>query len=132
MIVSSFDDLETMFLIMYVPPVAYHTLLTQFTQIHLKTGERIRDFNLIFFKTLNQILEEQKPNTPIVLGCYKNEMSSNVKFAIKSSQIEDLDEAMHKGMNMEEIMIEKYVDHEIILGKVQRQMDNISLSNQGV
>jgi hypothetical protein len=39
--ISSFDDLETMFLTMYAPPVAYHTLLTQFTQIRLKKGERI-------------------------------------------------------------------------------------------
>jgi hypothetical protein len=39
--ISSFDDLEAMFLTMYAPPVAYHTLLMQFTQIHLKKGERI-------------------------------------------------------------------------------------------
>jgi hypothetical protein len=44
--IGSFDDLESMFMTMYAPPIAYHTLLTQFTQIHLKKGERIRDFNL--------------------------------------------------------------------------------------
>jgi hypothetical protein len=44
--ILSFDDLETMFMTMYAPLVSYHTLLTQFTQIHLKKGERIRYFNL--------------------------------------------------------------------------------------
>jgi hypothetical protein len=44
--IGSFDDLENMFMTMYAPPIAYHTFLTQFTQIHLKKGERIRDFNL--------------------------------------------------------------------------------------
>jgi hypothetical protein len=39
--IGSFDDLETMFLNMYAPPVAYHTLLTQFTQICLKKNEKI-------------------------------------------------------------------------------------------
>jgi hypothetical protein len=42
--IGSFDDLENMFMTMYAPPVAYHTLLTQFTQIHLKKGERIKGF----------------------------------------------------------------------------------------
>jgi hypothetical protein len=65
--ISSFYDLETMFLTMYAPPVAYNIVLTQFTQIRLKIGERIRDFNLIFFKTLNQILEEQKANALVIL-----------------------------------------------------------------
>jgi hypothetical protein len=80
--ISSFDDLEYMFLTMYAPLVAYHTFLTQFTQIHLKNGERIRDFNLRFFKTLNQIPKEQNPNAPVILRCYKNAMPSNVKFSI--------------------------------------------------
>jgi hypothetical protein len=94
--ISSFDDLENMFLTMYAPPVAYHTLLTQFTQIHLKKGERIKDFNLIFFKTLNQIPEEKQPNAPVIFGCYKNVMPSNVNYAIRSSGINDLDESIHK------------------------------------
>jgi len=54
--ISSFDDLKSMFITMYAQPIAYHTLLTQFTQIHIKKGERIMDFNLRFFNTLNQIL----------------------------------------------------------------------------
>jgi len=29
--ISSFDDLETMFMTMYAPLIAYHTLLTQLT-----------------------------------------------------------------------------------------------------
>jgi hypothetical protein len=32
---------------------------------------------------------------------------------------------------MEEIMIETNVDPEIILGKVQRKMDNLTIENQG-
>jgi hypothetical protein len=32
---------------------------------------------------------------------------------------------------MEEIMLETDVDPEIILGKVQRQMDTLAISNQG-
>jgi hypothetical protein len=76
--ISSFDDLETMFMTMYAPPIAYHTFLTQFTQIHLRKGERIKDFNLRFFKMLNQIPEEKKPNNPVILGCYKNAMPTNV------------------------------------------------------
>jgi len=53
--IGSFDDLENMFMTMYAPPISYHTLLTQFTQIHLKKQEIISDFNLRFFKNLNQI-----------------------------------------------------------------------------
>jgi hypothetical protein len=41
-----------------------------------------------------------------------------VKYAIRSSQIEDLDGATRKTMEMEEIMIEKNVEPDIILGKV--------------
>jgi hypothetical protein len=70
--IDSFDDLEAMFLNMFAPPVAYHTLLTNFTQICLKKNERIRDFNLRFNKTLNKIPEDKRPNDPVILGCYKN------------------------------------------------------------
>jgi hypothetical protein len=70
----SFDDLENIFMTIYAPPISYHTLLTQFTQIHLKKGERIRDFNLQLFKTLNQIPKSQHPNYPIIFICYKNAM----------------------------------------------------------
>jgi hypothetical protein len=48
--ISSFDDLETIFLNMYAPQLAYHIILTQFTQIHLKIGERIRDLIFFIFK----------------------------------------------------------------------------------
>jgi hypothetical protein len=57
--IDSFDDLEMMFLNMFSPPVTYHTLLTNFTQICLKKNERIRDFNFRFNKTLNKIPEEK-------------------------------------------------------------------------
>jgi hypothetical protein len=90
---------------MYAPPIAYHTLLTQFTQIHLKKGERIRYFNLQFFKTLNQIPQEKRPNDHVILGCYKNAMPANVNYAIRSSQINDLDGAIQKETKMEEFML---------------------------
>jgi hypothetical protein len=41
-----FHDSETMFMTMCAPLIEYHTLLTQFTQIRLKKGERIKYFNL--------------------------------------------------------------------------------------
>ena len=87
---------------MYAPLIAYHTLLTQLTQICLKKGERIRYFNLRFFKILNQIPQDQRPNNPVILECYKNAMPSNVKYAIRVAQIEDLDGAMRKKIEMEE------------------------------
>jgi hypothetical protein len=64
-------------------------------------------------------------------GCYKNAMPSNVKISIRVAQIEDLNGAMHKATEMEEIMLETDVDPDIILGKFQRQMDTFSISNQG-
>jgi hypothetical protein len=88
---------------MYAPLVAYHTFLTQFTQIHLKKGERIRDFNLRFFKMLNQIPEEKKPNNPVILGCYKNAMPTNVKYVIRAAQIEYLYGAMSKAMRWKKL-----------------------------
>jgi len=39
--ISTFEDLEGIFLTMYSPPKSYHTLLPKFTQIHLQKGERI-------------------------------------------------------------------------------------------
>jgi hypothetical protein len=99
--IASFDDVESMFMTMYVPPVMYHTLLTQFTQIHLKKGEKIRDFNLRFYKVLNQIPQDQRPNHPFILGCYKNSMPTNVNYDIRADQINNLDEAMSKEMEME-------------------------------
>jgi len=117
---------------MYEPPIAYHTFLTQFTQIHLKKGERIKDFNSQIFNTLNKILEEKKPNAPIIFGCYKNEMPSNVNFSIRSSRINNLNASIQKEMKMEEFMVEKNVDPDIILGKVQREVNTLAISNQGM
>jgi hypothetical protein len=130
--IVSFNDIETMFMTMYVPPITYHTLLTQFTQIHLKKGERIRYFKLRFYKVLNQIPEDQRPNDPIILGCYKNAMLSNVKYSIRDDQINNLYGDMNKETKMEGIMIETNANPNIILGKVQREMTNLTITNQGV
>jgi hypothetical protein len=64
-------------------------------------------------------------------SCYKNAMPLNVKYAIRTSQMDTLEEAMTKSMEMEEIMIETGVDPDIILGKVQRQLGGLSIDNQG-
>jgi hypothetical protein len=58
-------------------------------------------------------------------------MPSNVKYAIRTSQMDTLEEAMIKANDMEEIMIEMGVDLDIILGKVQRQLGGLSIDNQG-
>jgi hypothetical protein len=52
-----------------------------------------------------------------------------MKFAIRAPQIEDLHGAIHKATKMEEIMLDTYVDLDIILRKFQIQMDNLSISN---
>jgi hypothetical protein len=52
-------------------------------------------------------------------------MPTNVKYAIRASQIEYLGGAMRKETKMEVIMIETNVDPDIILSKVQRKMDNL-------
>jgi hypothetical protein len=83
---------RTCFLTMFSPPITYHTLLTNFTQICLKKDERIQYFNLRFNKTLNKIPEDKRPNDPVILGCYKNVMPPNVKFSIRTSQIDNLEE----------------------------------------
>jgi hypothetical protein len=118
--IRSFNYLEAMFLTMFSPPISYHTLLIDFTQIVLRKNERIRDFNLRFNKTLSRIPEDKIPNDPIILGLYKNAMPPNVKYVIRTSQMDTLDEAMTKSTEMEEIMIEMVVDPDIILGRVQR------------
>lgn len=105
---------------MFSPPVAYHTLLTDFIEICLKKNERIQDFNLRFDKTLNTIPEDKRPNDLVILGCYKNAMPPNVKFAIRTSQIDTLEETMIKATKMEEIIIETGADLDIILGKAHR------------
>jgi hypothetical protein len=99
--ILSFNDLEAMFLTMFSPPISYHTLLIDFTQIGLRKNERIQDFNLRFNKTLSRILEDKRPNDPIILGFYKNEMPLNVKYAIRTSQMDTLEDLMTKSTKME-------------------------------
>jgi hypothetical protein len=60
-------------------------------------------FNFQFLRMLNKIQENQRPNAPVILGCYKNAIPSNVKFSIRASQIEDLNGAMNKATEMEEL-----------------------------
>jgi hypothetical protein len=66
---------------------------------------------------LNKIPKEQNPNALVILRCYKNAISSNVKFSIIASQIETLREAMEKTTKMEDIMLETCIDLDIILWK---------------
>jgi len=56
---------------MFTPTIAYHTLLTDFTQIGLRKNERIRDFNLRFNKTLSKIPEDKIPMTHLYLVVIK-------------------------------------------------------------
>jgi hypothetical protein len=129
--IRSFNDLGAMFLTMFPPPISYHTLLTDFTQIGLRKNERIRDFNLRFNKTLSRIPKDKRPNDPIILDFYKNAMALDVKYSIRTSQMDTLEEAMTKAIEMEEIMIETGVEPDIILGRVQRQMGGLNIHNQG-
>jgi len=99
--ILSFNDLESMFLTMFSPPISYHTLLTDFTQIGLRKNGRIRDFNLKFNKTLSRILEDKIPNEPFILSFYKNAMPLNLKYAIRTSQMDTLEEKMTKATEIE-------------------------------
>jgi hypothetical protein len=109
-----------MFLTMFSPPISYHTLLTNFTQIGLRKNETIPYFNLRFNKTFKSRIPKDKiPNDLVILGCYKNAMPQNVKYAIRTYQMDTLEKAMTKSIEMEEIMIEMGVDPDIILGRVQ-------------
>ena len=58
-------------------------------------------------------------------------MPPNVKYAIRTSQMDTLEEAMNKATKMEEIMIEKGVEPDILLGRVQRQLGELNIDNQG-
>jgi hypothetical protein len=58
-------------------------------------------------------------------------MSTNVKYTIRTTQIEELYGSISKETKMEEIMIETNVDPEIILGRVQREMGKLTIANQG-
>jgi hypothetical protein len=80
---------------------------------------------------LSRIPEDKRPNDLVILGCYKNAMPPNVKHAIKTSQMDTLEEAMTKATEMEEIMIETGANLDIILGKVQRQISGLNIDNQG-
>jgi hypothetical protein len=80
-----------MFLTMFSPPIAYHTLLTDFTEIGLRKNEIIQYFNLRFNKTLSKIPEDEKSNDPVILRCYKNAMPPNVQYVIKKSQMDTLE-----------------------------------------
>jgi hypothetical protein len=99
--ICSFNDLEAMLLTMFSPPIAYHTLLTNFTQIELRKNERIQDFNLRFNKTLSRIPKDKIPNDLVILGFYKNAMPPNVKYSMRTSQMDTLEEAMTKSIEME-------------------------------
>jgi hypothetical protein len=80
---------------------------------------------------LSKIPKDKIPNDPIILGCYKNAMPLNVKYVIRTFQMDTLKEAMNKATEMEEIMIKIGVDPEIILGKVKRNLGGLSIDNQG-
>jgi hypothetical protein len=97
----------------------------------LRKNERIRDFNLRFNKTLSNIPEDKIPNDPDILGCYNILMPPNVKYFIRTSHMDTLEEEMTKATEMEEIMIEMGVDPDIILVKVKRQLGGLSIDNQG-
>jgi hypothetical protein len=99
--IRSFNEIEDMFLTKFSYPIVYHTLLTDFTQIGLRKNERIQDFNLRFNKTLSRIPQDKRTNDLVILSCYKNAMPLNVKYAIKTSQIDTLEEAITKYTEME-------------------------------
>jgi hypothetical protein len=128
--ILSFNDIEAMFLTKFSPPIGYHTLLTNFTQIGLRKNERIRYFNLRFNKTLSRIIEDKRTNDTTILCCYKNEIPPNVKYSIRTSQMDNLEE-MTKSIEMEEIMIKTGANPDIILGKVQRKLGGLHIDNQG-
>jgi hypothetical protein len=83
---------------LYAQPITYHTLITQFTQINLQKGERIKYFNSHFFKTLNQI-PNGKHSMPVIFGCYNNAIPSNTNCEIRVEKINTLDEAFKRGKN---------------------------------
>jgi 2-iminoacetate synthase ThiH len=58
-------------------------------------------------------------------------MPPNVKYAIRTSQMDTLEEAIIKATKIEEIMSETSVDLDIILGKVQRQLGGLTIDHQG-
>jgi hypothetical protein len=53
----------------------------------------------MIFQDMNQIPDEQHLNAPVIFGCYKNAMPSNVNYAIRVAQINTLNEAIQKEKN---------------------------------
>jgi hypothetical protein len=93
----------------------------------LRKNERIQDFNLRFNKTLTKIPEDKRPNDLVILGFYKKAMPPNVKYVIRTSQMDTLEEEITKATEMEEIMIKMGVDPDIILGRVQRKLGGLNI-----
>jgi hypothetical protein len=52
----------------------------------------------------------------MILRCYNNSIPSNVNYALESTRINTLEQAMRKAYEMEEDMFESNVDLDIILG----------------
>jgi hypothetical protein len=50
---------------------------------------------------LIRIPEDKIPNDLVILGCYNNAMPPNVKYAIRTSQMDTFEEAMTKSTDME-------------------------------
>jgi hypothetical protein len=80
---------------------------------------------------LSKIPENKRPNDPVILCRYKNAMPPNVKYVIRTSQMDTLEEAMINSTEMEEIMIEVGVDPDIILEKVHRKLGSLNIDDQG-
>ena len=69
----------------------------------------------MFSKTLSRIPEDKRPNVPVILSFYKNAIPPSVKYAIRTSQMDTLEEAMTKAIEMGGIMIDMGADPDIIL-----------------
>jgi hypothetical protein len=80
---------------------------------------------------LSNIPEDMRPNDPVILDFYKNEIPPNVKYAIRTFQMYTLEEEITKATEMEEIMIETGFDPDIILRKIQRQLGGLIIDNKG-
>lgn len=93
-----------------------------FTQIYLKKNKKNQDFIIRFKHTLQRIPKDKRPNQPVNFGCFNNAMLANVKYTIKASRITTLEEAMVKAYEMEENMLGRNANLELILGKIKRQM----------
>jgi hypothetical protein len=56
----------------------------------------------------------------------------NVNYAIRDSQINDVDLTIQKETKSKEYILETNIDPGINLGKVQKKMNNLSISPQGI